>query len=315
MRPPERLRRLAAHLEAQMGHSRADQIAASAMLRSRPQPVHHRWPVLAAAAAAALISVVGVGAIADRAVPGQVLYPLDRAYESVGQAIGLRQNRSVERLVEALALLERGESVNAVQLVDEALTEIGRDPDLEGYHVAVAEIVAEPVPTTAPPVTSTTLPSDSPAPDTVARAVDEQPPVATVAAEADPATSLRLATEYLLRTVRDAKVARRAGVGNGLTDELRAAATGVVAAAQVVKDQAEVTAPEEVAQETTTSTTTTSPAAEKSTTTTSTTAATTTTSANLSTTTTLSEETSTTTSTTVAGGQETQGPIVLPVQP
>ena len=345
MKPFERLRRLASDYEAGVSHSRADQIAATAMLRARPQVVHRRWPAIAAAGAALAIGVVGMGALADQAVPGQVLYPLDRAYESVGELIGFNQNQSEERLVEAIALLDRGRGSEAVLLVDEALAEIGRDPDLEDYQATVAAAVAQPVTTTTQPhVAEVATPqvtpagggtpgASEPASDSVVTTPPDasgELPVISAAAEADPVTSLRLATEYLLRTVRDAKVAKAAGMADGLNEEFSVAASDIIAAAKVVKDQVALAAGD-VAQDATSSTTQTTTVEPSETTTTtepedgsaSTTvpedgSTSTTVPEDGSTTTTVPEDGSTTTTVPEDGSTTTtvpQGPIVLPIQP
>ena len=323
MKPFERLRRLAADYEAGVSHSRAEQLAAAAMLRARPQAIRRRWPTLVAAGAALAICIVGMGSLADRAVPGQVLYPLDRAYESVGELMGFNQNRTEERLVEALSLLDRGDSAYAVRLVNEALTDIGRDPDLKEYHATVAQIVAQPSLATPPVVTSTTQVVDSqvapPVDDTPAATSDDQP-VVVAAAETDPATTLRMAAEYLLRTVRDVKVAKKSGIISP-ADALSAATSDVLAAAQIVNDQAAITGGDVAQDGTTTSTTpatTTEPSAATTTTEPVGGVTTTTGPINTSTTTTVPADGSTTTTLPADGSTTTtlpQGPIILPIQP
>ena len=121
----DRLRRLAATDELTVGRGRAEQIAARALARVEARP--HRRARLAAAivsgSAFAIVSVTGVGAIADQAVPGDSLYPVDRAYESIGRAIGRDTDRTQERLEEALALVQRGDRVAAANHVNAELSQ------------------------------------------------------------------------------------------------------------------------------------------------------------------------------------------------
>jgi hypothetical protein len=76
-----------------------------------------------AGSAFAIVSVTGLGAVADSAVPGDSLYPVDRAYEAVGRAIGRNADRTQETLQEAITLAQRGDRDRAVVHV---ATELGR---------------------------------------------------------------------------------------------------------------------------------------------------------------------------------------------
>jgi hypothetical protein len=319
-RPPyNRLRELASDWEAEVRHRRADLIAARAMLQATPdRPRLHRPRAAIAVAAAALAGFLGLGAVADGAVPGQVLYPIDRAYESVGAMVGIAEDRSEERLVEALALIERGRDAEAVDLIDEAITHLARRPELQvalldvpppTTSTTVPSSTSTTVPslsaTTAPSSTSTTVPAQAPAttaPPTQVAAGPEPPPV--LVAAADPSTSLQLATEFLLRTVRDAKRAPGRGSGETEVEDVREAAESVLLASAAIKEQVDSEPTELVAQDTTTSTTT------PSTTTTSTTTPSTTT------TSTTTTSTTTTTTTPAEDGPGTgPGPIILPPIP
>ena len=77
-----------------------------------------------------------MGAVSDNAVPGQVLYPLDRAYESVAAFVGVDTGPGEERLVEALALIDQGRDLDAVRLVDEALSVMGRETGVTDWEPA-----------------------------------------------------------------------------------------------------------------------------------------------------------------------------------
>ena len=302
--PRDRLRRLASHFEDQVGRSRAEQIAAAAMLRARPVVQHRRAFIAATSSAALVIGVIGLGAVSDEALPGQVLYPLDRAYESVAAFVGVNTGPGEERLVEALALLDLGRDLDAIRAVDEALSVIGRDAGVEDWAAAAPEI------TVRKPVTAPSASVAAPTKETGAASPDPAAEPAVVAAEApDLSNSLRLATEYLLQTVRDARKPKGGVVADDAVGNLRAAASGVVAAAESVKAEAALAVAAEDGSTTTTvaggSTTTTVPGG--STTTTVPDGSTTTTVPGGSTTTTVPDGSTTTT---------VPGPIIiLPPQP
>ena len=160
-----------------------------------------------------LVSMTGVGVAADRAVPGDLLYPFDRALEALGFSSDLVE----ERLLEAITLADRGDMALAIETANEALEELGRSgvtatlptatPDL-----AVAETEAEPATTTTEGelVETTTLPAPpaTEAAEDGAEPAEDSPADTVVAAEAptDAVATLRLAAEQLLQSVRSAKV-------------------------------------------------------------------------------------------------------------
>jgi hypothetical protein len=118
----DRLRGLAARYEAQVGRDRAEELTSRALARARN--TRPRWHVPAAVVAVGL-TVVGflmLGTIADPSSPGQLLYPVDRAYEQLASAVGVGAPRSQERLAEAIDLMDRGQEVEAAALIAEALT-------------------------------------------------------------------------------------------------------------------------------------------------------------------------------------------------
>ena len=310
----DRLRRLASFFEAEVSRSRAEQLAAAAMLRARPV-AQKRWALVAIPSAAALIAgLIGVGAVSDDAVPGQVLYPLDRAYESVAAFVGVDTGPGEERLVEALALIDQGRDLDAVRLVDEALSVMGRETGVTDWEPPPAIDPVQP-PTTAPPA-AVSPPTTAPA--AVTPTVDPGPTIVAVEAP-DASHSLRLATEYLLQSVRDVKKPKDPIQAEDAAVTLRAAASGAVAAGESVKAVAAQT----VAAEEGSTTTTTVPGGSTTTTTVPGGSTTTTTVPGGSTTTTTVPGGSTTT-TTVPGGSTTTttlpdgpppGPIILPPQP
>ena len=103
----DRLRRLAAHLEAGVDQGRAEQLAARALARAGAEPVGGtlRRRLAAATAGATLLAALffGTGVLADSAVPGDLLYPIDRAYE----LIGFGDDAVEERLERRLAVVEQ----------------------------------------------------------------------------------------------------------------------------------------------------------------------------------------------------------------
>ena len=138
---------MAATDELKVGRGRAEQIAARALARVEARP-HRRARLVAAivsGSAFAIVSVTGVGAIADQAVPGDSLYPVDRAYESISRVIGRDVDRTQERLEEALALVQRGDRVAAANHVNSELGQ--RIPVIELPDVSVE---SSSVATTAP---------------------------------------------------------------------------------------------------------------------------------------------------------------------
>src|SRR5690606_17802627 len=61
-----------------------------------------------------VVANLGTAALADSAVPGDFLYPVDRAYEELADLVGFGGDRGEERLEEATVLADRGELLAAV---------------------------------------------------------------------------------------------------------------------------------------------------------------------------------------------------------
>jgi hypothetical protein len=77
-------------------------------------------PFAATVAAAALVFVTAGVAAADSSVPGDLLYPVDRAAEQVGSWFGIGGDAPGERVAEAGVLLARGEVVAALETASES---------------------------------------------------------------------------------------------------------------------------------------------------------------------------------------------------
>ena len=343
--PRDRLRALASRYETEMPDDRAEQIAARALARAdhrvagrlrtlgarleagtraaiaegiavraiavasqrKPRYVLRRVGAVAAAAVTFAIGAIGVGAIANSASPGDLLYGVDRAYETAGHVLGSKAPHTEERLAEALTLIDKGRSADAVALVDEAVKDYSVRNGLTDLEKTYADARSKSV-----AVTSTTAPD---------MAGPASPPTTVVAAPeaADPVLALRLAVEMLLRNVQVAGTAPSVAAAAVTDSALQAAA-----AASAVEEQEHV-----IAAGTTTTVETPTAAPGDTTTTTSEVTTTltmpdqTTTTLPGGTTTTAPDETSTTTTTVPDGTSTTttsapddgSGGIILPPQP
>lgn len=141
--PFDDLRRYADDLASEVSPFTAQRAVRSAMSPDVRRP---RKLVVALVATGLLgVSNVGLAATADPAVPGDVLYGVDRAYEQVADLAGLGGPRVAERLQETGVLVERGELGMALELVQETLGKVleSDDPEAE-FETLVAE--AEGVP-------------------------------------------------------------------------------------------------------------------------------------------------------------------------
>ncbi|MEA2001701.1 MAG: hypothetical protein U9N84_07430 [Actinomycetota bacterium] len=70
---------------------------------------------------------IGMAAATDSAVPGDLLYPIDRAYESVAGLVGVDVGGPTERMEEASVLLARGDFELAVQTIAGTVSSIDQD--------------------------------------------------------------------------------------------------------------------------------------------------------------------------------------------
>jgi len=218
--PVGRLRSFAQRLEAGTRGVVAERIAARAVLSQRPtRLVLRRAGAIAAAAMTIAAGAVGVGAIANQASPGDLLYGIDRAYETVGSVLGSHPNHAQERLSEALRLLDQGRSTEAVALVDEAVKDYTAQHGLTSlekeYAAARAQVSVSSTTTTTEPVPTTATTPKATTPTTA---------IQTTTTE-DPVTALRLAVEMLLRDVKQTDIPSDAVAQSAL--QAAAAATAV----------------------------------------------------------------------------------------
>jgi hypothetical protein len=126
-----------------------------------------------AGASFALAGVTALGAFADGAAPGQILYPVDRVFESAADLVGVSRDRSAERLEELIRVIDRGDQDTAVRFLPEVVVAVERRTGV-------------------------------PLPEVPARRAVESAPLTTAAATPapDPVTALKLAAEALRQGVR-----------------------------------------------------------------------------------------------------------------
>lgn len=160
-----------------------------------------------------------MGLAADRAVPGDVLYPLDRALE----ALGFDSDLVEERLLEAITLAERGDMALAIETANEALAELGRSgvtATLPAVTPDTATLTAETVESQSTTTTENEDPGAAPigSSEVDDGADDAADPASESTAAVEPVEALRLAAEQLLQSVRSAKT------DGGTTEDVTAAA-------------------------------------------------------------------------------------------
>lgn len=120
--PIERLKRYGEDLAGAVTPARSRVVAMRAIARSQRRPTP--WvPKIAATVGIFAIANVAAAGVADSAVPGDLLYPLDRTYENVVDFFGPGTDRSEERLHEAQALLDRSDARRALEHVRESIPE------------------------------------------------------------------------------------------------------------------------------------------------------------------------------------------------
>lgn len=266
--PPSsrRLRRMASDLENELSESRAEQLAARAVVRGRARHHRNRRHVAVVVGLASLMFVlVGLGYGSSKSLPGDPLYGVSRAYEGVGQMVGV-VNPLEQRLHEVIALAERGDRVRAVQVASEALEELGRSADIA--LVSTATSTTTTTSTTTPESQDTAAPAVVPddtsdTPDTTAAPdapdTTETPPTAESGetdssegtdevSEDDPIENLKVAAQLLLNRVRED--------GGELDDAAADLAVAVSALAEEEEEEAAAEEEKEEEEETTTSTST-----------------------------------------------------------
>ena len=67
---------------------------------------------------------IGIAAASNSAVPGDLLYPVDRAFENVADLIGVDVGGATERLEEAAVLIARGQFDTAIEPIAAAAAEL-----------------------------------------------------------------------------------------------------------------------------------------------------------------------------------------------
>jgi hypothetical protein len=185
-----------------------------------------------------VVVLSGLAVAAESAVPGDFLYPVDRAVE----ALGLDRNLLEERLEEAIVLADRGDRERVFQMAGEVLAEVNRS------GVEVKRSTPSITPNDTEAMAASVVAADSPTtvPADGSPATTQQPVSGSgerqVAPVDDPVMIIRLEAENLLRTVRQAK-----------TDP--AAADAVGAAAGSLADAIDAAAATESSASSTTTTT------------------------------------------------------------
>jgi hypothetical protein len=337
----DRLRNLASRYEDEVSQSRAEQLAARSLARAVVVAPHRVLRRVAAAGAGITLSIgalFGIAALADSAVPGDFLYPIDRTFEIVGFSNDVLE----ERLEEAIKLAERGDRERAIRAATAVLEEVDRSGLVDRTATTTSappDTLGATTPPTTPPTTApqgdrpigdpmTTTPPAAP----TATAPTIAPPTTVLAApaEEDPILVIRLQAENLLRTIRDAgdDPESAAAIGEAV-DSLAMAVSAAEAAAtstttSTTAPASSTSSPPTSSSEPSTSTTEPASSTSSSTSTTSSTApASSTSSPPTSSTTSTTEPDSSTTSTTVpddGGGDDGAGdgaggdrpPITLP---
>lgn len=175
--PPSshRLKEMASAMEDAISPARSEQMAARAIARAqKTSPATRRMASVLGGVSVAFLVVFTLGATSATSLPGDALYGVSRAYESVGDWVGV-VDPVEQRLQEVIALTDRGDVALATRAAEEALAYLEETTDIE---LAIA-------------ATS----------DTQQAASVQASPAASVTVEQ--ANTLRLAAELLLQSVQD----------------------------------------------------------------------------------------------------------------
>jgi hypothetical protein len=139
--PIDDLRRYARDLESEVGTTRSEIRARQAIETVRHAPRRPRRTVVVVATTVIMgLGNTALAAAANPAVPGDLLYGVDRAYEQVGDVFGIGGTHVGERFDEAGELIERGRSADALALVQEILQGI---LDSDDPQAAVDELIGQ----------------------------------------------------------------------------------------------------------------------------------------------------------------------------
>jgi hypothetical protein len=132
------LRSLGRHLADQVSPVEASSAAFRAINVGRRRPVSRVWIVGLATLGVLVVSNIALAAASNSALPGDLLYPLDRVYEWVADRFS-PQDRSSERLDEVEELVARGDTDTALSLLTETLDSLGVDSTLTAAVAASAQ--------------------------------------------------------------------------------------------------------------------------------------------------------------------------------
>jgi hypothetical protein len=145
MDPYNNLRAYGEALIDSVDPARAEVVAVRALAApSAGLPLRRRLLAIAAASATFISGNVGMAMAADSAVPGDLLYGLDRAYEQLSELVGLGGDHGDERLEEAAQLAATGNPADALDAVIEQIEALKTEPaadvsELDTAVVAVTE--------------------------------------------------------------------------------------------------------------------------------------------------------------------------------
>lgn len=139
MDPYNNLRSYGEALIESIDPARAEAVAVRALAApSVGLSFRRRLVAIAAASATFVTGNIGMAMAADQAVPGDLLFGLDRAYEQLSELIGFSDDHSIERLDEAAQLADAGNSVEALTAVIEQMQELRTDDDVDTTEIASA---------------------------------------------------------------------------------------------------------------------------------------------------------------------------------
>lgn len=139
--PIDDLRRYADDLASEASPFVAQRAVRSAMAPNTRRP--RKAVVVLVTTALFGVSNVALAATADPAIPGDVLYGVDRAYERVADLAGLGGPRVAERLSETGALVEQGRLAEALNLVQETLGKVLESDDPQAELKELTEAVED----------------------------------------------------------------------------------------------------------------------------------------------------------------------------
>ncbi|CAN5843676.1 hypothetical protein BH23ACT5_BH23ACT5_24590 [soil metagenome] len=119
--PRNDLRRYGHDLAEAVSVERSDASVNRALTATHRQAPRRRLTVVLASVGLLVIGNTALATVAERSVPGDLLYPVERTYEWVAVQIGVGGDIMAKRLDEAGILVERGEPLLALDLIVEAL--------------------------------------------------------------------------------------------------------------------------------------------------------------------------------------------------